>query len=121
MVTAALMSLVLLLFAGPIVRLLGGAQYRGAVPVLRILALLPLALTAATLLAQVVMINLGLARSLSRIYVAMGILNLAMLPLLASWLGARGGAISLLCVETLGPVLMVGAIRRTGHLQVNPA
>jgi PST family polysaccharide transporter len=120
-VTAALMSVVLLLLAGPIVRLLAGAQYRGAVPVLRILALLPLALTAATLLAQVVMINLGLARSLSRIYVAMGVLNLIMLPILASWLGARGGAISLLSVEILGPVLMVGAIRRAGHLQVNPA
>ncbi|HEY7889913.1 MAG TPA: oligosaccharide flippase family protein [Steroidobacteraceae bacterium] len=120
-VLAALISIVLLLFAGPIVRLLAGPQYGGAVPVLRILALLPLALTAGTLLAQIVMINLGLTRSLSRIYVSMGLLNLVMLPLLASRLGASGGAISLLSVETLGPVLMAGVIRRAWFPQVNPA
>lgn len=118
---AALISVVLLVFAGPIVRLLGGAQYRGAVPVLRVMAVLPLALAAATLLAQIVMINLGLARSLSRIYVAMGVLNLVVLPILASRLGALGAAWALLGVETLGPIVMIGVIRRTRFFQTSPA
>lgn len=121
MTAAALVAAVLLLFAGPIVRLLAGTHYGGAIPVLRTLALLPLALTAGTLLAQIIMINLGLTRSLSRIYVAMGVLNLVTLPILASRLGAGGGAISLLSVETLGPLLMAAVIRRARVLQVNPA
>lgn len=119
--TAALISTVLFMFAEPIVGLLAGTQYGGAVSVLRVMALLPLALAAATVLAQLVMINLGLARNLSRIYLSMGALNLLLLPLLAVRLGALGGAISLLSVEILGPVLMVGVIRRTRVLQVSPA
>lgn len=121
MAAAALISAILALFAGPIVGLLAGPQYRGAVSVLRLMALLPLALAAATLLAQLIMVNTGLARSLSRIYLSMGVLNLIMLPVLASRLGALGGAIALLTVEILGPVLMAGVIRRTRVLQVNPA
>lgn len=117
--TAALISIALLLFAGPIVELLAGSQYRGAAPVLRIMAPLPAALAVATVLAQLVMMNLGLARTLSRIYLCMGTLNMIILPFLANRLGARGGAISLMSAEILGPVLMAGAISRTQVLRVN--
>ena len=111
---AGLLSALLLLFAGPIVRLLGGTQYLDSAPVLRMMAPLPLILAAGTVLAQIVMVNLGLERSLSRIYLGLGLLSLVLLPVLANRYGALGGAQSLLVVEVLGPVFMFRAIGRHG-------
>lgn len=112
-----MLSVGLVLAATVLVKALGGPKFVDAVPVLRIMGLLPLVLAAATILAQMVMINLGLARQLSRIYLAAGVLSLALLPPLATRFGALGGAASLLVVESAGPLLMALAIRRSGLLR----
>lgn len=114
---AGLLSLAVISLAPLIVRALGGARYAGAVPVLRIMGLLPIVLMVATVVAQIVMINLGLTRQLSRIYMVAGALSLTLLPILASRYQAIGAALSLLTVETVGPLLMMRAIRVSGVLK----
>lgn len=113
LVLGAGLSLLEITFAKELIVFFGGARYSDALPVLRVMALLPLVLTIATILAQMVMINLGLERPLSRIYIGAGLLNLALLPALASRFGALGGAQSLLIIELIGPVLMALVIRRS--------
>jgi O-antigen/teichoic acid export membrane protein len=109
---ATLISLLLVVFAPIIIRVAAGGGYTDAIPVLRIMGVLPLLLTAGTLLAQTVMINAGLSQALSRVYVAVGILNLAILPVLILTQEAAGAAASLVIAELVGPILMFVAIRR---------
>ena len=111
---AAAASLSLIIFAPIIIRIVAGGGYAAAVPVLRILGVLPLLLTIATLLAQIIMINVGLSRALSRIYLAAGIANLGVLPVLIHVYDAAGAAAALVIAELVGPILMVAAIRRRG-------
>jgi O-antigen/teichoic acid export membrane protein len=108
----ALASLLLAVFAPTAVNLLGGSSYSGVVPVLRIMAVVPVLVTIATLLAQIVMVNLGLTKPLFRIYLAVGLLNLVLLPLLILAFDAKGAAMSLVVAEALGPVLMGLVLRR---------
>jgi PST family polysaccharide transporter len=110
--TAAALSLLLVVLAPWIVRLAGGVVYAGAVPVLRIMGVLPLLLTGATLLGQIVMVNVGLAKALSRVYLLAGVLNLAILPVLIRCYDAVGAALALVIAEAVGPILMLAAIRR---------
>lgn len=99
-------------FAPTVVQLFGGSEYADAVSVVRIVAAVPVLVAAATVLAQLVMVNLGLTRQLSRIYVAVGVLNLLVLPVLIWRYAADGAALSLTIAEALGPVLMIAVLRR---------
>jgi PST family polysaccharide transporter len=103
----AVASVILAVWAPSVVTLVGGRAYLEAVPVLRILCAIPVCLTASSLLAQCVMVNLGLTRPLVRIYVGVGLLNIAILPGLAWYYAARGAALSLVLAELLGPLLMM--------------
>jgi O-antigen/teichoic acid export membrane protein len=112
----ALAGVVIALCAPAIVRLLGGEHYAAAVGVVRIMAPVPLLVTLAMLVGQVVMINLGLSGALFRIYLGVGIANLAAMPLLIWRWQAEGAAWSLLAAELLGPLLMLRALRRSGRI-----
>lgn len=118
LIAAGLLSVTLVISARPIVELLGGAQYEGAVPVLRLMGILPVLLSGATVLAQIIMINIGLAKSLSRIYLLMALLSIVLLPVLGTRYGALGGAISLVTVEALGPISMLLVLWRSGFFNV---
>jgi O-antigen/teichoic acid export membrane protein len=83
---------------------------------MRIMAPVPLLVTVAAILAQIVMVNLGLTASLLRIYLSVGVLNLATLPLLIHFAGANGAALALTLSEGLGPLLMLWVLRRRGVL-----
>ncbi len=108
---------VLMVAAAPlIVHLFGGAQYGASVSIMRIMAPVPLLVTVAAILAQIVMVNLGLTASLLRIYLSVGVLNLATLPLLIHFAGANGAALALTLSEGLGPLLMLWVLRRRGVL-----
>ncbi len=115
----AAVSVLMAVMAPSLVRLVGGGKYAAAAPVLRIMAPLPLLVTAAALLSQIVMVNLGLTRTLRRIYFAVGVLNLALLPGLVLWRQAEGAATALVVAEAVGPVLMMISLRR--HLRGNVA
>ena len=109
---AAIVSLLLVVFAPVIIRIAAGGDYADAIPALRIMGVLPLLLTVGTLLAQTVMINAGLSQALSRVYMAVGVLNLVILPVLIVAYDAAGAAASLVVAELVGPILMFVAIRR---------
>jgi PST family polysaccharide transporter len=106
----AVASVVLAVWAPTVVAVVGGRAYLEAVPVLRILCALPICLTASSLLAQCVMVNQGLTRPLVRIYIGVGLLNLAILPGLVWYYAARGAALSLVLAELLGPLLMMRSL-----------
>jgi polysaccharide transporter, PST family len=92
--------------APTIVTALAGHDYAEAIPVLRIMAAVPLLVTVAVILAQLVMVNIGLQRELSLIYLGVGVLNLALLLPLLREFAAAGAAISLVISECCGPALM---------------
>ena len=115
----ALASVLLVIFAPQIVRLLGGSNWSEVVPILRTMAVVPVLVTLATLLAQTVMVNVGLTRQLFRIYLSIGLLNLVLLPLLILSQGAQGAAMALVVAEALGPALMLAVLRR--HVRARPA
>ncbi len=112
----AVASLMLGIFAPTVVNLMGGRAYAGVIPVVRIMAVVPLLVTIATILAQIVMVNVGLTRQLFRIYLLVGILNILLLPLLILKFDAGGAAASLVFAEALGPVLMLRTLRRHKHV-----
>lgn len=117
LIGAAIVSGVLVTFSTPIVDVLGGAKFSGASTVLRVMGVLPLLLSIATVLAQIIMINIGMAKKLRRIYVGMALLSLIMLPALGGALGATGGAISLVVVEAIGPMLMIVVLYKAGFFR----
>ena len=100
-------SLLLALVAPSVVDLVGGHAFGQAAAVTRILCLTPPCVTAAMLLAQCVMVTNGLTQPLVRIYMAVGALNLLVLPLLVTCFAAQGAALSLVLAELLGPALML--------------
>jgi PST family polysaccharide transporter len=108
----ALLSLLVWIYAQPVVQLLGGPQFTGAASVVRIMAPIPVLVTMAMLLSQLAMANIGLTRELFRIYVVVGLLNLLLLPLLVLRYAADGAAMALLLAEAIGPVLMLMVVRR---------
>lgn len=99
-------------FAPLIVELIAGHEYSDAASVLRIMAALPLLITIAVFLSRIVMVNVGLTHYLPRLYLAVGALNLVLLPLLIQAFAEDGAAWSLLVAEALGPALMFWAIWR---------
>lgn len=109
---AGFASVLLIVFAPVIVRVIAGTGYTAAIPVLRVMGALPLLLTIATLLAQIIMVNAGLSKALSRIYLVVGAINLVIVPVLINVWDAAGAAASLILAELLGPIMMYAAICR---------
>jgi O-antigen/teichoic acid export membrane protein len=113
MPAVAAASVLLAAFTPYIVDIAGGQAYTEAVPVMRILCIMPICVTAALLLAQCVMVNNGLTKPLVRIYLVVGLINLAVLPGLVWEFAAGGAAVSLVIAELLGPVLMIRSIAKS--------
>lgn len=107
-----LATVVMIVFAPWVVQLIAGGAYAQAIPVMRIMAPVPLLVTLASLLAQTIMVNLRLTRFLWRIYIVVGLFNLALLPFLVHFFAASGAAASLTLAEALGPLFMFWVLRR---------
>jgi PST family polysaccharide transporter len=115
--TLALAGLLLGILAPTVVHLIGGPTYAEAASVVRIMAVVPLLVALATGLSQTIMVNTGLTKPLFRIYVMVGCLNLALMPILVFRFASQGAAAALVVAEALGPILMVTTIwRRRGAL-----
>jgi polysaccharide transporter, PST family len=103
----------LLFFGAPLlVRLLLGAGYEGAVPVLRILALLPPLVAVSTAFGSQWMLALGMERELNRITLAAGAVNAALSLALGVWLQHIGVAAAIVVVEFGVAAAMLGSLRR---------
>ena len=107
---SGILAVLMFMFARKILTIFGGTSYVEATSVLRVMSVLPLLLTLATIMSQIVMINIGMTRELSRIYLVAGAISIILLIPLAAAYGAIGGALSLVVVESVGPVMMYRAI-----------
>ncbi len=108
----AAVSLIIAIFAKEVALLLGGHAYADAASAVRIMAAAPFLMALATILGFIVMINVHLTRQLMRIYIAVGLLNVVLLPYLVLRDAAAGAAVALVVAETLGPIAMAAVLWR---------
>lgn len=106
-----LVSFVLLAAAEPLVRLLIGAQFAAAVPVLRILAVLPLVAAFSTVLGTLTMIPLGMKKRFSQVTFLSGLVSLSLVAWLGHRYGAQGAATAFVVTEVLVTTLMFLCVR----------
>jgi len=108
-----LMASTAIFFLAPVVvRVLLGAKYVDAIPVLRIMSLIPLLAAVSNLLGVQWMVPLGLERQMNRAIVAAGLFNVMLVPLLAPRFGALGAATAVVCAELVVTLGMYVTLRR---------
>ena len=106
------MSATIYVFAPIAVRVLYGTTFAPTVGVLRCLALVPFMACMTDLFGIQTMLPLGMKRVFSTILISSGLLNVTILPLLASLFAERGAAISVLIVETAVAVVLLYVLCR---------
>lgn len=100
------------LLAPHLILLLGGVSFADAVSTLRFMLPVPVLVALGMLLAHCVMVNIGLSGDLMRVYVIVGLMNLAMLPFLIRTYSADGAAVSLTVSEALVEVFLILILRK---------
>ena len=116
LLTAAtlLISIGLFLAAPYVAHVVLGGQAEGAVPVIRILSLLPLVIGLSNIFGIQIMANFGLKRLLARILTGAGLVNILAAVLLVTPLRHVGVAIASLTTEILVTTAMFLALRKHG-------
>lgn len=109
-----IVTLVMFLSAPLLVRVIMGPGYEAAIPVLRIMALVPFMVGLNTCLGMLIMLPLGMMREYSRLLLGCGFANLGLLTLLGGWFGAIGAACALVITETAVVATMFVALYRHG-------
>jgi polysaccharide transporter, PST family len=107
-------GVLVILMAGPIVRIAMGPKYLAAVPVLQLMALTPFACAINNIYGTQGMLNFGMKAQYSRIIVISAFLNNIMLVPLCIWFKAEGAAASGFLIETLVTIMMGIALHRRG-------
>lgn len=102
-------SALLFAAAGPIVRVVFGAQYEPSVVLIRWMAWLPFIIGLSNVFGIQTMLNFDMKRSFTRILVAWGLCNIAMIIPLTLWRSAQGTAMSILITE-IGVTATMGAV-----------
>ncbi len=106
-----------LFFSAPLlVQLFMGDNFAEAVPVLRILSIVPLLVGLNTVLGNMAMLNLGMKKQYSRIIVVGGLVNVLLLVVLGWLYGAQGAAMSRTTTEALVTAWMAFLLYRQGFL-----
>lgn len=93
-------SLAIFFLAPLAVRILYGPSYAPTVGVLRCMAFIPFMAGMTDLFGVQTMLPLGMKTAFSRILISSGILNVALLPLLAKFFAEQGAAAAVLIAET---------------------
>lgn len=115
---ATVAALVLVVLAEPLVHLLYGPQFDASVPLLRILgATLPLAILASSA-STLWLLPRGLDRTVTRIVVLAGLLDVALIAVATPVFGVQAAAWALVAVESFALAGMVLAARRAGALSL---
>jgi PST family polysaccharide transporter len=109
---ALALSVLLLVFAPLVVRLLYGRDYEETIRVLRWLAVLPFLVGLSNVFGVQTMLAMGMNQLVSRILVMAGALNVATLFVLTHWFGAEGAAMSVAGTELFVTVVLALIIRR---------
>lgn len=113
-----LVSVLLFLSAPLLVRIIMGAGFENAVPVLRIMAAVPVLVGLNTCMGTLTMLPLGLSKTYSRILLGCGLLNLGVIAILGHRYGATGAAIALAATELTVVIAMAAAL---AHHGIGPA
>lgn len=95
-----LLSLLLFLWAAPIIRILLGDRFLSAVTALRWLAFLPFIIGLNNIFGTQTMLTLGMKREFSHILLVSGLLNLLLIIPLSWTFGASGAAAAVVTTET---------------------
>jgi len=103
-----------LVFAAHIVRAVMGAQYMEAVPVLRIMSIIPFVCAVNNIYGTQAMLNFGMKRYFTYTIVCSGVLSIIVLLFLAFWFGAPGAAYSALLFEVVQTVILGAILRGKG-------
>jgi PST family polysaccharide transporter len=111
-----LLCLGLILAAPLVIRLVLGAEYEGAVPLLRILALLVPIITMSGVLGVQWMLPLGMDRPFMRIVAIAGVLNVALGAFLSAQFGAFGMSCAVVGSELFVTVAMFFVVAGSGHV-----
>jgi polysaccharide transporter, PST family len=114
---AALVSVLLFVFASPVVRLLYGSHYAETVSMLRWMAVLPLLVALSNVFGVQTMLAMGMNQLVSRILIIAGAINVVAIFALTHLFGAVGAAMAVVGTELLVAVVMALAVRRK-HLPV---
>jgi len=114
---ALALTVLLLLFAPLIVRVLYGPDYEETIRVLRWLSVLPFLIALSNVFGVQTMLAMGLNQLVSRILVFAGALNVAALFVLTHWFAASGAAMAVAGTELFVTVVMALIVRRR-HLPV---
>ncbi|HDO52758.1 MAG TPA: flippase [Rhizobiales bacterium] len=107
-------SALLFLLAGPIVRVVFGTEYRSSVLLVHWMAWLPFIIGLSNVFGIQTMLNFDMKRSFTRIIVASGLFNIAIIIPLTLWKGSEGTAMSILITEISVTVAMAVALSRKG-------
>jgi PST family polysaccharide transporter len=99
-------SLVLLLGADVIVRLIFGSEFVASVLIVRIMAFIPFAIGLSNIFGIQVMLNFGLKTEFSKVVIASGLLNILLMMPLSYYHGAVGAASSILLAECFVTISM---------------
>jgi O-antigen/teichoic acid export membrane protein len=112
----AVLSLLLAIAAPWVIRTLAGPGFAPAVPVLRVMAALPLVLSVTYSAGLQWLLPLGRDKDVNRIILCGGLLNLLAAFLLAPRFGALGMAASVLSAELFVAISMVLVVWRSTNL-----
>lgn len=107
-------SVALLVLAGPLVRTVLGAKYVDSVSVLRWMAFLPFVVGLSNIFGMQTMLTFGMNKLFSKIIITAGLGNLLIIIPLAHTMGAQGAAISVLLIEVLITLSMGITLQRQG-------
>jgi polysaccharide transporter, PST family len=109
---ALALSVLLLVFAPVIVRLLYGRDYEETIRVLRWLAVLPFLVGLSNVFGVQTMLAMGMNQLVSRILVMAGALNVATLFVLTHWFGAEGAAMAVAGTELFVTLVFALIVKR---------
>jgi polysaccharide transporter, PST family len=113
-VVSLLFSVALFCLAEPLVRIGLGDKFLASIPLVRLMASLPLLIALGNLFGQT-MLTFSLNKPFSRILLFSGLFNLALIVPMTHWLGAEGTVISVLLTEILVTGSMGFLLKRRGY------
>lgn len=106
------LSLALFVLAPLLVKILYGPDFQETIGVLRWLAALPFLIGLSNVFGVQTMLAMGMNKTVSRILVGAGALNVASLFVLTHWYGAVGAAMAVVATELFVTVVMAWILRR---------
>jgi len=112
--SAFIISLLVFIFATPIVNIVLGSQYQQSIIVLRILAFLPFIIGLSNIFGIQTMLTFNLKQAFSRILISAGLLNIALALILVPLYQHIGASIAILVTEIFVTFSMFFYLTRRG-------